>query len=77
MLASDYLRARNESENAFAKRAGLEQRSLSRALRRGSCSLRFAYMIVQASRKEPTPEGGTITYEDLLVPCEPNWKRAA
>ena len=65
MRPDAYLAERKESEAAFAKRAGLHQRSLNRALQRGNCTLWMARKIVQASRDQPTPSGGTITFEDL------------
>jgi hypothetical protein len=70
-----YLDARGESEQAFAIRARIHQRSLNRALISGNCTLRLARDIVNASRKEPAPGGETITYEDLAARLGPETTR--
>ena len=64
MKPIDYLTERGEKQAAFARRAGIHQRSLNRALK-GNCTMWLAKLIVQASREQPTPSGGTITFEDL------------
>lgn len=68
MLLSDYLRARNESEAAFARRADLAQTTVSRAARGEAVPQgRNAQKIIQASKSEPAPGGGTVTLEDLVA----------
>lgn len=66
MKLADYLEQRGESENAFAKRAGVPQRTINRIARdENEPLLETAALIVEASRQEPTPKGSTVTFEDL------------
>lgn len=67
MKLAKYLEQRDESENAFATRSGVPQRTVNRIAREESVPLLdTASLIVAASRKEPTPNGGTVTYDDLM-----------
>ena len=67
MRLSDYLRARGETESAFARRAGLPQRTVNRICK-GETAPRAdtAFRVVEATKAEPTLEGGTVTLFDLL-----------
>lgn len=66
MTLPDYLTARAESLLAFARRAGVPQQTLHSIGRGKGCTISTAYKIVEASRREPAPGGGTVTYEDLV-----------
>jgi hypothetical protein len=66
MRLSDYLKARRERGVAFALRADLPQRTVADVVQGGGCHISTAHKIVEASRREPAPDGGTVTYEDLL-----------
>lgn len=62
-----YLAARGpESENAFARRARVAQAIINRVCNGKGCSPRNQRLIVEASRSQPAPCGGTVTYEDLI-----------
>jgi transcriptional regulator with XRE-family HTH domain len=65
MRLSAYLEARGESQAAFARRAGLDQRTINRICAGSGCFLETADAIVQASRDKPTPKGETVTHGDL------------
>lgn len=75
MRLVDYLEARDESQEAFAKRAsrheptgrGISQRTVSRIAAGGSCNATTALAIIRATRQEPAPDGGTVMLEDLAV----------
>lgn len=60
-----YLRSRGESQNALARRAGVDQRTVNRAARGLGCSLETALRLVRASRALPGPAGETIGWEEL------------
>jgi predicted transcriptional regulator len=62
-----YLEARGETVAAFSRRCGVIPATLSYIIS-GQSRPRIdtAHAIVQASRAEPAPDGGTIRYEDLL-----------
>ena len=65
MKLAAYLEKRDESEAAFARRAGLPQQTINQIAFGGGCQVRTARLIVKASRDEPAPGGGTVTFEDL------------
>ncbi len=75
MRLADYLDTRGESQEAFAKRAGvheptgrgISQRTVSRIASGGSCNASTALAIIRATRAEPSPDGGTVMLEDLAV----------
>ncbi len=67
MKLADYLKARDETTAEFARRSGLAQQRVSDAARVGCRSLHHAEQIVHASRDEPAPCGGTVTFEELRV----------
>jgi len=67
MDINEYLDARDERQAAFARRAGLQQRTVNRVCLGGGCSASTALQIIKASHAEPTPGGGTISLEDLVV----------
>ncbi len=66
MKLTAYLRARGESENAFALRAGVDQRTINRIAHGEQCIAETALKIIRASHDAPTPGGGTICLEDLV-----------
>lgn len=76
MTLSDYLAARGESQNAFSKRSGIPQRTVCRICADGVCSLRNAHRVVQATKADPAPDGGSVGFEDL-VPARKKKRRAA
>jgi predicted transcriptional regulator len=62
-----YLEARGESAAAFARRAEIPYTTVVSILREGvTPGVGTAQAIVWASRREPAPDGGTVTYEDLI-----------
>ena len=68
MKLAKYLEARGESAEAFARRSGLNRATVG-VIVRGTSIPRTdtALAIVKASREEPAPDGGTVTFEDLVV----------
>lgn len=68
MRLADYLSSRGESSGQFAVRAGLVRQTVDYIVGGGKPRIDIAYAIVRASRDEPAPDGGTVTYEDLLPP---------
>lgn len=62
----DYLNQRGESARAFAARAGILERTVQRVAEDDGCHVETAAAIVRASRAEPTPDGDTVTLEDLV-----------
>ena len=66
MKLEKYLRARTESQNAFARRTGIDVTSINDYVRLGAKPRADrADRIIKASREEPAPDGGTVTLEDL------------
>lgn len=65
MRPRDYLKARKASVPAFAREADVPQRTMADVVSGGGCHISTARKIVEASRRTPAPDGGTITYEDL------------
>lgn len=79
MNLADYLAAVNESQTAFAERASkyrpeqpIAQRTISRITLGESCGADIALAIIRASHDRPTPGGGTIALEDLVVSKDSN-----
>lgn len=68
MRLAEYLDARGESAESFARRSGLNRATVG-VIVRGTSTPRTdtAIAIVEASREEPAPDGGTITFADLVV----------
>jgi hypothetical protein len=66
MKLPEYLSARKESLLAFARRSEVPQQTLHGIGKGKGCTISTAYKIVEASRRQPAPGGGTITYEDLV-----------
>lgn len=66
MTLDDYLRARGESEVAFARRCGVPQSTINLIRNGGGTRVETAAKIVKASRIDPAPGGGTITYDDFV-----------
>lgn len=66
MRLKDYLSAREESEVRFSKRVSVAQATINGICKGKGCRLKTARKIVLASRSEPAPCGGTVTYDDLL-----------
>jgi len=62
-----YLKAKGESASAFARRAGLPASTVIAIRALGSHPrVDIAQALVRASEDEPTPDGGTITYDDFV-----------
>jgi len=61
-----YLDARGESEAAFSRRARIAQTTVNLICRGGGTTTRTAAKIVRASLQAPAPDGGVVTYEDLI-----------
>ena len=66
MLLADYLAALQESAPAFATRSGVRYRTLRNVLAGDGCHASTAMRIIRATRDRPTPDGGTVTLEDLI-----------
>ena len=66
MRLLDYLEARGEKQAAFARRCGVDQRTVNRICLGDGCSAATAHLVIKASREEPAPDGGTVTLEDLV-----------
>jgi predicted transcriptional regulator len=65
MKLRDYLDARGESENAFAKRSGIPQRTINRIANGGECLAGTAIEVIRASMQEPAPGGGIVDLDSL------------
>lgn len=85
MKLSEYLAAKDESQESFAARASrhrptgtpISQRTISRIVNGSSCNAATARAIILASREEPAPDGGTVTLDDLVVGEERDGEGAA
>ena len=66
MKLSRYLGERGESQAGFARRAGLDQRTVNRVARGEGCNAETALTIIRASHDQPTPGGGSVSLEDLV-----------
>jgi len=66
MHLRDYLRVRSESQASFAGRSGISQQAVSLICHGSPPRLSTAKRVVDATRDEPAPCGGTVSYEDLL-----------
>ena len=66
MKLKAYLAARDEGVEPFAKRADLWPYTIRRVLAGETCSARALGRIVAASQKEPTADGGTVDWTDLV-----------
>ena len=67
MRLADYLVALDESESAFARRAGLPQRTVNGVISSGNCTARTALKIIEASKDRPAPGGRIVMLEDLVI----------
>lgn len=67
MRLREYLDARGEPELRFAKRSGLSQAAVHSIANHDSADPRISTCtkIVVASREQPAPNGGTVTWEGL------------
>ena len=62
-----YLAAGGESARAFAARAGVLHRTVLQVIHgEVRCNVATAAAIIRATRDRPTPDGGTVTLEDLI-----------
>ncbi len=62
-----YLDARGESQNHFAKRANVDQKTINNTCRGLTTPTgETARRIIQATRRAPTPNGKSLTYDDLF-----------
>lgn len=66
MRLRDYLGQRGETQEDFADRSGISQQTVSKVCNGSACRIDTARRIIQASRQDPAPCGGTVTYEDLV-----------
>ncbi len=71
MRLRDYLSGRGESQLDFAARASVPQSAVSRLCNGGGVRFPTAAKIIRATRESPAPDGGTVTWEDL-IPEEPS-----
>ncbi len=74
MTLKSYLKSRGESEAGFARRTGVQQKTINRICAgEVRCRIDIANRIVRATHKDPTPSGGTVSFEELI----PKKKRAS
>ena len=66
MRLRDYLAKRSETQGEFATRAGISQQAVSKVCNGSACRIDTARQIISASREQPAPCGGTVTYDDLV-----------
>ena len=74
MRLVEYLDAIGESAPQFAVRSGVRYRTLRNVLSGDGCHAATALRIIKATRELPTPNGGTVTLEDLTQPSG-RWRR--
>lgn len=75
MRVKEYLDARNERHDVFAKRASaylpedkvVSHRTVTRAVAGEGLRASNAWAMIKASKAEPAPCGGTITLDDLVL----------
>ena len=65
MTLKAYLKSRGESENAFAKRSGVPQRTINRVASGAECWTGTAIDIIRASAALPAPGGGVVDLDSL------------
>jgi len=69
MDLKSYLIAKDETVARFSRRAGVLPETLAQIREgRSRCRIDIAQAIVRASEAEPTQDGGTITYDELVPP---------
>lgn len=66
MTLRAYLAAMDETNAAFAKRVGVNERTIERVLAGQACRLKIAQRIVRATHSRPTPSGGFVTFDELV-----------
>lgn len=66
MKLDAYLRAQNESEGRFGLRAGIQQPTVHRIRKGALPRVDMAIKIRDATRDQPTDDGGTVEIEDLV-----------
>ena len=63
-----YLKARDESQGSFSRRAKLPLATVNEICREVTIPRAdTADRVIDASREEPAPDGGTVTLKDLLL----------
>lgn len=67
MKLHEYLKEKGETEEAFASRSGLQQRTVNRIRRGASCTAYRALAIIKATAAEKTLGGGCVSLEDLAI----------
>lgn len=67
MTLDDYLRTRNESEGRFGLRAGIQQPTIHRIRKGALPRVDMAIKIRDATRDQPTDDGGSVEIEDLIA----------
>ncbi len=65
LTLQEYLDAREESPSAFSRRLGVTVSTVYSWLTGVIPRADTALKIIEASRDEPTPDGGTVTLRDL------------
>jgi predicted transcriptional regulator len=66
MRLPEYLESRGESQAAFARRTGIPQSTVNLICNGKGTRVDTAIRIIQATRDEPAPDGGTVRIEDLV-----------
>ncbi len=66
MKFNEYLRSRNESVTAFARRSGVPATTAQRVADGGVPTITTCYLIVKASQKQRAKGGGSVSYDDLV-----------
>lgn len=66
MKLAEYLELRNETQTSFSRRSGVPQQTISLICKGQGTRVETAAKIVEASREQPAPDGGTVRFEDLI-----------
>lgn len=66
MRLDEYLKAKDETNARFARRAGISEALVSQIKRGAGTRVSTAQAIVEASKAEPTKDGQWIDYPDLV-----------
>ena len=66
MKLQDYIAKVDGTHAAFARRAGVAERTIDRVVAGRGCRLEVADRIVSATHAKPTPSGGVVTFEELV-----------
>ena len=66
MKLAEYMRNRGITQAQIARESGVSQQCVSRWLAGSIPAAVQAQKLIEASRRNPTPEGGTVTLADLV-----------